>query len=474
MIRTVFAVTAFCLGIVTSAYAQVVVRDFATVAVVPAAEGATHPELQLEQHEDAERLRPRADVWVDGAYRQPSMLAVYPVAGQTGRDIAIPFYVDVDPGGAGRDFNCGRLAFGGHKGHDPYIRSFKEQAIGVPVFAARDGVVHAVRDGQPDENVTDDPSFLSNYVFLRHGTDELTQYVHLKKDSITVQVGQFVTAGTQIGMVGSSGPSRAPHIHFEARMLNVAFEPMAGPCRPGKSFFIDQPEAVGAMMLGASFSHQSFADFRPAPFDDAPHTGTFVAGNQKIYFKADMANVSASTKYRLLLQPPGGSASALASSGTLFSYDAALAAVWWGIDVNLDRTGTWNVVLEVENGPTFTLPFTVVSSQAAVVNRPPNAISAEIGPTNLAAAQVPVCRAVSSSIPDPDYDVVRYRYEWRVEGDVVRDVTTAATTDALPRQYTRARANISCSITASDGTAEAQTVSAHVTVQDTRRRSVGR
>jgi murein DD-endopeptidase MepM/ murein hydrolase activator NlpD len=402
---------------------------------------------------------------------EPSQLAVYPVAGQVGHDLVVPYYVDLEPQGTRLDFDCGRLTFNGHGGHDPYIRSFAEQEIGVPVFAVRDGIVRDLRDGEPDQNTVSDPSFRSNYVSIRHNADEVTNYVHLRRGSITVERGEFVTAGTQIGMVGSSGPSTAPHIHFELLYRGEPVEPMAGPCRPGRSLFNDQHTPVkDATLLGATFSSRSFADFRPAPFDDAPRTGTFVLGSQTIYFKADMANVGASTSYRLLLQPPGSSGTIVASSGTLVRYDTSLASLWWGLDVNLNRTGTWNVILSINDRQEFVLPFSVVSSPGAIVNRPPHPVRAELTP--VVATQVAVCRAMGELVADDDYDVVRYRYEWQVDGEVVRDVTTAASSDALPRQFSLPRANISCSVTASDGMSSSQPSTAFVTVSDVRRRGV--
>jgi murein DD-endopeptidase MepM/ murein hydrolase activator NlpD len=402
---------------------------------------------------------------------EPSQLAVYPVAGRIGHDLVVPYYVDLEPGGTRLDFDCGRLTFNGHGGHDPYIRSFAEQEIGVPVFAVRDGIVRDVHDGEPDQNTVSDPDFKSNYVSIRHNADEVSNYVHLKRGSITVARGEFVTAGTQIGMVGSSGPSTAPHIHFELLYRGEPVEPMAGPCRPGRSYFREQHEpAKDATLLGATFSSRSFANFRPAPFDEAPRTGTFVHGSQTIYFKADLANIGATTSYRLLLQPPGGSGTSVASSGTLVRYDTSLASLWWGLDVDLNRTGTWNVILSINDRQEFVLPFTVVSSPGAIVNRPPHPVRAELGP--VVSTQVAVCRAIGELVADDDYDVVRYRYQWQVDGAIVRDVTTAASSDALPRQFSLPRANSSCSVTVSDGLASSQPSIAFITVSDVRRRGV--
>ena len=226
------------------------------------------------------------------------------------------------------------------------------------------------------------------------------------------------------------------------------------------------------LVLGATFSRRSFAEVAPPPNDDASRTGTFVVGPQTIFFKVEMANVGASTRYKLMLEPPGSTRTEIAASGVLKSIDTSLASIWWGLETDLNRTGTWAAVLEVNGRRVFSLPFTVVASNAQVVNRAPNAVTAQIGPRPLLTDRVAVCRAVSETLPDPDYDVVRYRYEWRVNGTVVRDVTTAAQSDALARQFVTNDASISCAITPRDGNLSAQTSTAFASpVSAVRRRS---
>ena len=404
----------------------------------------------------------------------PGLLLVYPVAGTPGRDVAIPYYVDLDPTSARRDYHCTDLTFNNHSGHDPYIRSFSEQRIGVPVFAARDGVVTDLRDNEPDENVSNEIDARPNFITLRHSDGDITQYVHLRK-GLTLKVGDTVTAGTQIGWVGSSGKSMGPHIHFEARSHDVPYEPMAGPCRPGPSYFADQPTLFDTpMVLGATFSARSFADFAAPPHDDAPHTGTFRAGQQTIYFKVEMAHVSSSTRYTLKIRAPNNARTDVAASGQLKTIDVSLASIWWGLDVNLDRVGTWAMELEVNGRRLFSLPFRVVGISDTIDNRPPTSVQVAIEPVALRVGHVPVCRASEDTLlPDPDYDVVRYRYQWRVNGNLVRDVTTAAQSDALPRQHLTATAQISCSVTPSDGKVSGQTVTAFsAPVTAVRRRSV--
>lgn len=404
------------------------------------------------------------DTATESAPQTPTeRLAVYPVPGEFGSEVFIPYFVDLLPGAGVRDYNCNRFAFEEHDGHDPYIRSFREQEIGVPVFAPMDGVVIALRDGEPDQNTESDPAFVSNFVRLRHINGLTSDYVHLKRDSITVDVGDLVTAGTQIGMVGSSGPSTGPHVHFSLMRHGEPIEPLSGPCRQGESWFDEQPPVwEGPVVMGGQLSNQSFANFRPAPFDDAPRTGTFLAGARTIYFKAEMANIRAGADYQILLEAPNGSTSA--ASGT-FERAAELVSSSWELDTHLNQFGTWKIILVIDGERVKEAPFTVVSSAAEIVNRTPSPISAMLLPTTLNSGNVPQCRVETELPADPDYDVVSYQYEWQVDGETVRSLTSAATSDALPRQYARRGSVISCSVTATDGSLSTPTVTAHTTVQ---------
>lgn len=60
-----------------------------------------------------------------------------------------------------------------------------------------------------------------NHVVVRHPDGRFTLYAHLS--AITVNVGQLVSTGQQIGNVGSTGNSSGPHLHFEVRTDPTAF-----------------------------------------------------------------------------------------------------------------------------------------------------------------------------------------------------------------------------------------------------------
>jgi murein DD-endopeptidase MepM/ murein hydrolase activator NlpD len=63
-----------------------------------------------------------------------------------------------------------------------------------------------------------------NTVWVDHGLGVYSGYFHLSE--IAVEVGQTVEPGQQLGLVGSTGLSTGPHIHWEIRIHGIAVEPL--------------------------------------------------------------------------------------------------------------------------------------------------------------------------------------------------------------------------------------------------------
>jgi murein DD-endopeptidase MepM/ murein hydrolase activator NlpD len=91
---------------------------------------------------------------------------------------------------------------------------------GTPIFAADDGVVAAAEASMLNGNMIG----YGRHVIIAHNQDMLTLYGHL--DAYSVKPGQVVHQGDLIGVMGSTGNSSGPHLHFELRINRTPVDPM--------------------------------------------------------------------------------------------------------------------------------------------------------------------------------------------------------------------------------------------------------
>ena len=95
-------------------------------------------------------------------------------------------------------------------------------AEGVDALAVANGTVVAVKDSIPENvpgvNSRAVPITLEtvggNHVIIDIGAGKYAFYAHLKPGSIRVKKGDRVTRGQVVGLVGNSGNSTEPHLHF--------------------------------------------------------------------------------------------------------------------------------------------------------------------------------------------------------------------------------------------------------------------
>ncbi len=92
-------------------------------------------------------------------------------------------------------------------------------AYGAEILAVRDGVVVSTKDGSPENTPGVEPpenleTAGGNWILLDMGNNQFALYGHLIPSSLRVQQGQRVRKGDILGLLGNSGGSSEPHLHF--------------------------------------------------------------------------------------------------------------------------------------------------------------------------------------------------------------------------------------------------------------------
>lgn len=386
----------------------------------------------------------------------------FPHAGHSGIDTLSAYNVDLDPAtNAVRDFNCGNYTYDGHRGHDSSIRGFETMDLGVPIFAADDGVVVAIQDGNQDRNLCTSRCSPANFVVIDHGFGRIVMYWHMKRDSVAVALGDRVIAGQQIGLTGSSGFSNGPHLHLEFIRSGTLEEPFTGTCNPGVSGWANQP-SLPATTRVIDFA-TSYINPATTPAGQLPHSGQ-IARTDSLYLSFELLGLPPTSTARIRIFRPAGT-QAYDSGLINFNNTPFYPFSYWYWSPGMTFAGsnsvlgTWRVKIDVNNVVLVDAPFELRASRTSDFNRPPAPVTATFEPA--APSERNVIRALVSADPvvdDLDYDVVRFQYVWKVNGTVVRDITYAAASDVLQRDLFREGDMVTCDITPTDGRVSTATV----------------
>lgn len=147
------------------------------------------------------------------------------------------------------------FCYDGHDGSDFVLDGgFRTMDTGsARVVAAAGGRVVEAVDGNYDrcsgnlqmfEPMCDGHPIRANKVVVEHAHGWRSRYLHLMQGSVAVQVGDRVDCGAQLGIIGSSGRSYTPHLHFE--VLDPAGErvdPFSGEVSGETSLWLEQRAA---------------------------------------------------------------------------------------------------------------------------------------------------------------------------------------------------------------------------------------
>jgi hypothetical protein len=192
----------------------------------PAASGVDSMTVELGLSQAGRPTRARVTIPIETYVQKTSL--IYPFRGQAvvtqagvtnggHRNRSGGFALDV----VGLDENYSVYRPGGGKGSAGFCGWGRE------ILAPADGVVaraRADRPDQPDPDVSD-PKYYApeypdggdpgNHVILDHGAGEFSMLAHMQAGSVRVRVGDRVRQGQVLGLLGSSGDTETPHLHYQ-------------------------------------------------------------------------------------------------------------------------------------------------------------------------------------------------------------------------------------------------------------------
>jgi len=209
------------------------------------ASGLTYQNLLLTQDEDIVKVSARKlDSMIRHSKETESVYDMLMIKGENRSEMlpAIPAIQPIE----NRDLTLIASGFG-HRIHPIYKIPKMHSGIdfsapvGTPVYASGDGLVQAVTSSERG---------LGNQIIIDHGFGYTTLYACM--DELQVRRGEQVKRGDQIGTVGDTGLSVAPHLHYEVHLNR---EPM----NPINYFFLEiSPADYDRLIEISLMSGQSF------------------------------------------------------------------------------------------------------------------------------------------------------------------------------------------------------------------------
>lgn len=293
---------------------------------------------------------------------------------------AISNFVDHDENYPGllRDYNCGGRTYDtqngyNHSGTDYFLWPFDWNLVeedAVQVVAAAQGMIIGKDDGNDHHSC----SFSSenwNAVYLLHADGSVTWYGHMKMNSLTTKpIGETVEEGEYLGIVGSSGNSTGPHLHFEVYDVSgLLIDPYAGECNDqnAESWWQDQRPYIDPA-INKIQTHDAPPQFHPCPQPADQNERDVFAPGEQVYFVTYFKDQRNTDLCIFTILEPDGS---VFDTWTFQSPEPHYSASYWYwtnfIPVNAEE-GEWTFQCEF-NEETYVHHF-IVSSDVTALEEP--------------------------------------------------------------------------------------------------------
>ncbi len=261
---------------------------------------------------------------------------------------SVSAYFDTDTTSSYSDFDCGNRSKNDHRGVDfysfPFCWLLYELDAYVAVCAA-DGIIFNKIDGNYDQNCSPEGNW--NAVWVMHDDGSMTWYGHLKEGSLTsIEPGHRVDRGDYLGVIGSSGLSNGPHLHFQCFDSNLNLvDPFFGECNyfdTQSTYWLSQKEYRSPKMA-ALLTHKRKPRFGcPAENEYAFLKDTFYLG-QSIWIGSYFIDYINKDDLKLQVLDPNGQVHKEFTLSSEFEYDNSHVEFEEFILYNEDIPGEWTL-----------------------------------------------------------------------------------------------------------------------------------
>lgn len=271
------------------------------------------------------------------------------------------------------DYNCGSKTYDTNSGYNhqgldiymwPFIWKLMDDAA-LEIVAASSGQIIAKNDGEFDRSC----SFNSNpwnAVYVQHADGSVAWYGHMKNGSTTSKsVGDMVAQGEYLGIVGSSGNSTGPHLHFEVWEDNTytsLIDPYTGPCNNmnNESWWANQKPYTNPK-INALLTHSQVPNIFPAcPTTETPNTSDDFITSDNIIFAVYVRDQTVNDNIALEIIRPDNS-SVFSNWNVTVQTTASSWYYYWDLNGYFDMVGEWKWRATF-GGETITHTFNVTNS----------------------------------------------------------------------------------------------------------------
>lgn len=257
------------------------------------------------------------------------------------------------------DYNCGQRTYDtpsgyNHKGTDYFLWPFswnKMDSNDVEIVAAAAGTILYKSDGNFDRSCTFNNNNW-NAVYVQHSDGSVAWYGHMKAGTLTTKtVGQSVAQGEYLGVVGSSGNSTGPHLHFEVYDAgNNLIDPYAGTCNTMNSVsWWQNQHAYFDAALNHIATNDHLPNFNPCSAPDVKNEKNYFGQLDTIYLMSYYRFLNTGDLITVNIYQPNNTLWTTWSwNNTMPNYNAAYV-YWWIIVGNNAPYGQWKYDIVYNN-----------------------------------------------------------------------------------------------------------------------------